>query len=115
MAYRALVVGDDVKIVKCGDWSGLFGKVLTVEGMFYKVRLQLWGNKGFAEHYFTEDHLLISTGNPHRHLMLTKDDEDSFFHDEDDSEMTDSEIMQDLLQRVSKLEKEVLDMKSQRA
>lgn len=107
MAYRKLEVGDDVKIVKCNDWSGMFGEVLSIEGDFHKVRFHSWKEGSDLTHYFTSDKLLVSNGNPYANMMLSQEDEDSFFHDE---EVGDSEIMQQLLQRVAKIEKQIANI-----
>lgn len=114
MAYRELVIGDDVKIVKCQEWSGHFGKVLDIEGEFIKVQFSSWRNEPSLTHYFTEDKLLLSTGNPYRNETLMYDYTDPDY-DEEDEQPSDSQIMQDLLQRVAKLEKEMLDMKQRQA
>ena len=118
MAYRVLVAGDKVKIRKSGhDDHGSFGVVegivcnMAGEQIDVRVRFSSWRNTPVTIGLFKPSELLLSTGNPYQ-MCLSQEDEDSLFHDE--SEMTDAEIMQDLLQRVSKLEKEILDMKSQR-
>lgn len=110
MAYRALVVGDDVKIRDFGnDWHGNFGEVLDIEGAFVKVLFHSWHDGPSTTAYFTEDKLLLSVGNPYRHIEMNQDDEDSFTNDEDLP--TDDEVIQQLLQRVAKLEKEMLEMR----
>lgn len=107
MAYRTLVVGDDVKIVKCGDWTGMFGKVLDSSGDLITVKFRSWRGGHSSVAKFTSDKLLLSNGDPYNHCDYTYDDEE-------EKEEDDQTVLRSLLERVAKLEKEMLDMKSQR-
>jgi hypothetical protein len=113
VAYRKLEIGDDVKIVKCQEWSGQFGEVVGIEGQYIKVRFSSWRGEPSMTHYFTEDKLLVSTGNPYRNYSYEPDDDFEDF--EVQTQYNDQTILQALIERVSKLEKELLNMKSQAA
>lgn len=108
MAYRALVVGDDVKVVKAGAWTGMFGKVLSLEGDYIKVECSSWSDMPPETHYFTDEQLLLSNGNPHAGFQCESNDEDDFA--EKFEYRADSVILRELLERVATLEKQMLDV-----
>lgn len=111
MAYRDLESGDDVKVKNYGsEWHGHFGVV-------EKVRdngLVLVDLGDSTSRIFDKDQLLVSTGNPHIGFRCESDyDEDDFA--ESLEYQADSFILRELLERVGKLEKEMLDMKQKAA
>lgn len=115
MAYRDLVIGDNVKIVKCEEWSGMFGEVLAVEGGFAKVKFSSWRNEPSSTRYFMKEQLLVSTGNPYAKYDPNHPDYEPFEDEDDDDCHSDSQVLKSLLERVAKLEKEMLDMKQRQA
>lgn len=108
MAYRNLEVGDDVKVRKYGSKDhGHFGKVSGIITDHRSEQIGVEVQDGdFVMGVFKPSELLVSNGNPYQ-MCLSQEDEDSFFHDE---EVGDSEIMQQLLQRVAKIEKQIANI-----
>lgn len=106
MAHRDLVVGDDVKISDVEhEMHGAFGVVTDVAGPLSIVKIE---NHGRIQGYSTTfhcDRLILADRNVRR---------DYVYDDEDEELADDEQVMRSLLERVSKLEKEILDMKSQR-
>lgn len=101
MAYRDLVAGDDVKVRDFGnEWHGYFGKVVDTSTNYVYVDL------GFSHNVaFSPEKLMVA---------VISEFTDYIYNDDEEEETDDQIVMRSLLERVSKLEKEILDMKSHR-
>lgn len=106
MSYRKLEVNDKVKIINPGfNNHGAFGVVIDTCGHTAQVSYKLWESHRLtnAQDIFHFDNLLLSTGNP-------------WYDGHGQLEETDEKLYEaNLLERIVKLEQEVLDLKKQLA
>lgn len=116
MAYRKLEIDDKVKIVNPGfNNHGSFGVVTKLfVGDHALVSYTRWEShcRTETQDMFPFNKLLLSTGNPHDGVP-TPDDEDEMWGEvnHDDEELYKG----NLLERILKLEQEVLDLKKRLA
>ena len=110
MAYRDLKIGDNVKVSDVEhEMHGAFGVVMDVNGRWSVVELENLGRtQGYSDMIHCDNLLIADRCVPRYDYSYNE-------HEEDDDQPSDSQIMQDLLQRVAKLEKEMLDMKQRQA